>query len=758
MLETYLLKPTLDLVRDRHVCSLMHRRLHYTALNLYCWPTKHKIQVARLHQASLVSLHESTETPHEEETAAIKFHLTQVLDTTTDDGRTLPRTSVNFYNFHQKCKESGKVHLAYSVAANLIEDKSRTAEPSALMWWCALWHLKKCKEDQRFLDVFQSMLSARFPLFPTIQGNMDIWSHALSAVGHSRLFHMNLYRALRRWNSAGQITATDAYRVFMNYATDQFSRGTSNIDLIRWNASFLRDSMIPSESDRLEFLKSVSALPRSAIFREIWHQFDAKRKQSPAYDEVMAHLCRLDKPERAQRLHHFLLENGELPERSETIEMLLKCLHPHNLNKDPQKLVESLLEWKINLSTKSLALIAAFLSSTNQLEKLQQVFTGHVFSDRQAESDTFWSSAIRAAVRAGQDIPPIVKIMTENESHIGPEALRACMSDPHALSVVETFMTKFPLKVSSDTGLRYMTIVIRYLARRGHFQKAHKVLRTALDDKRQERNTQRSLDCLKRDYFLGLLEGEHYDELETRHREMQHIATGDTWNILLRARLSDGRILDAHSGLKHMEKLSMIVENSTAQEFMKPLLRTRRRGRNPDVLDPTDRRRYLSDVKMAKEVAQTCLKLGGRVQPETWREICKRLGLYGEFESLERLTDWLIPQYSSTIDPPGRQYFRVNDEGYRLPPGHPDHPLSRLLRPKDIAATITRGSKTHKIKEALALVVKWHQMGVVVDPKMVRQRIDTHLEFKFADKKLNEENKSKLRTELMTVVENWLEQ
>lgn len=697
------------------------------------------------------------------EVAALKFHSSHLARTTTLERQTLPRTSGRFYNFFQECKQKGRPDLAYSLASTLVGSRSRAGTPSTLIWWCALKHYIYLEDSEAFLKAFRMMLSSEYPMLPGIPGNREIWRHALELGLSDINLQQALYEQLRRWAFTGQISRGDTYREFMSLVIKSFSHGCHDVGIIYFYSVLLDDSLGPPIREKDVVLRTICALPKAkSILKGLYVRLRSRARRTNFHNTVISQLCRLARFHDAQVLHHFLLRRGERPNATESIEHLLAYHVTQEAAARCWEFIHGLRKHRIALSAKAQNIVVSFFGSVDQLESMHGFAHWARPSSPPMDIDRLWSLAIQYHSHNGHDSGQIIRTLLTNKVAVGPETIHACIAAAEKKKTHKQKWQRIPndligslirmiMSQSSRISPRASSVLVRYLAQKGDFRRAYDTLQNFTVSATEQITTE-DTNYLRRCFILGLLEGKHFDELESRHNAMciDGSATADTWNLLLRARIVDQRVNDARKGLEKMKELGFAVENATAQQFMLAILRPRKPGGGPEVLFQGDRRPYLEDVDDATKVLQKCLKLGGKTQPETWREIAKRLGLDGQFENLERLTDWLIPQYStsSTLDP-SKRYFSCHKALQRLAPGHPDHPLSRLLPPRDIGATITRGSRTGKITQALALVIKWQQMGVVVDRKLVQERIEIAMRSLAKQKGPDDESVEILKRQLM---------
>lgn len=683
--------------------------------------------------------------------AALKYHLSgNEKFRTTKNHRGPSIVTPNESPSHlQRYKYHGKQHVAHVVARDLIQPSPSCTNT---MWWCALQYCLR-EDRNNFERIFLLMLSSQQPLLPSHYSS-NIWEHALKLGTQKPQFLHKILDGLNELVQAGQVTGAKVYRWVLPHVIKRRATECQNINIEYWTSTLLLGRFHPDNADRDDTFRSLCSLtPTVSTIMNVRAQFGRKGIKIKIHDIVVRELCRQKKFEDAHQLHALLSTRGDLPLSSRSIEDLLAYHLRYSERTRTQKFIDNLLLRDIKLEVGVKTLIGSFLGATNQMGAVRRNSEALFTPEQSYQLDRFWSATISGASKAGHDTTPIVELMLARSKTIGKSAMESCISISRTLESVNVLLER-SLESGIDISHRGYAKLIRYRAKQGNFSRAHDMLQECLKAANEENLTIDVVDLFRESMLLGLLEGEHYQELEMRHRAMclAETATSRTWNLLLRSRLADYQVDGALRGLEEMRTQGLMVENSTARDLLAALLRKRRPFRNPDVLDSSDRRAYLADIQAAIVIAQKCLKLGGRTQPETWQEIAKRLGRYGEFESLERLTVWLIRQYSTTTEQQqsdSQRYFVPSEMQMVLPPDHPQHPLSRLIPPREVAATITRGFETRRPARALSLVIKWQQMGVAVDRSAVKKRIEKGIQYSLLHSPTKEEAINKLADRLM---------
>ncbi|CCG82879.1 protein of unknown function [Taphrina deformans PYCC 5710] len=425
----------------------------------------------------------------------------------------------------------------------------------------------------------------------------------------------------------------------------------------------------------------------------------------------------------------------ELSSEPRSFEHLLRRHVKYSDHATTLAFIESSLATTFELRQRARCTIGFFYGTLGNYDKLFTFCRSQYSAQHSSTEDAFWAATIKGAVKGGRALLPVLQTVESRGARIGPETLGICVELSQNLEESQQFISRM-LSENMQVMLRGYAVFIRHVARSGDVRKAQHLLEVALRVSSATSISEKDASHLRRCFMLGLLEGAKYEELEVTHAQWcsQKLDRADAWNLVVRSRTVDRRVQQALEALREMGTRGMHVENATARELMGAVLRLRRPGRNPHVLDASDTRPYLQDIKTAISIGHKCLQLGGRTQPETWHEVMKRLSLYGEFDALEALTDWLIPQYSHvqskmTI----KRYYKYKPEQKLLSQTHAQHPLSRLIRQRDISAITTRGFVNDKPLEALNLIAKWHSMGVPVDAPAVQKRIEVGLKYLLRD-------------------------
>lgn len=660
--------------------------------------------------------------------AKLNYHLDEVVSKGRRRPHTLAMDSKRFIAFHNLWRHK-RPDRAYAVAAELVK---RDFDASGLVWLCALRHYMLIHNAELFETTFRSMLVSLHPLLINTGQTLDIWQHAIEIGARDESFLRHILDFVRNHGRLDNAIKSRLYSIIMKALVSESSQIGSHTLLLKWNHRLLKDRIVPVKHDKVATLRSICAVPAAlVILQGLYSQFVHHGIRMAFHNASVTELCRLKRFEDAQILHDFLVAQGERPQSTKSVDDLLQYHAKYSSKDRAQRFMDSLAAIGLPLSMTAKTTIAAFHGSHGGIDELCNFSHAHFKRGQDEDLDQFWASALQAAKTSKRDIAPIVHRMRQEQFGVGENCLQACIEAARSIDDVKELIRQM-LKQNMGLTSRGYAVFIQFLARHGEIERAQGLLNAFLKDSKASVSHEEA-NFLKRGLILGLLEGKYYEELERIHFAMflEQIATKDTWNLLLRARIQDNNLDAAISGLKEMELQGMDVENATAREFIVALLRRRGLGRNPDVMDKDDLRPYLVDIRMAISIVYKCMKLGGQTQPETWREVMKRIGLYGEFATLGRLTDWLIPQYSTdaSLGANQKRYFRPSLTQQQLPVEHPQHPLSRLLTPRDIAATITRGFSQGKPVEALCLILRWQRMGIAVDLHAIERRLRVGLKY-----------------------------
>ncbi|ORY83178.1 hypothetical protein BCR37DRAFT_398294 [Protomyces lactucae-debilis] len=603
-----------------------------------------------------------------------------------------------------------KAHKVYSLAAYFTFHEPAT---SALMWKCSLMHHMK-HNDSLFKRNFISMLSSPHLVEPSYTDYV-VWRHAIQLGLQDDGFMQKLYEAC----CTRQLSEGHWKEFYTTWLMGLMSTEADHaLQVYLWHRKLQRDGLGTGSIDwrRLCYAMCTSHSPSKLIYG--LHSLLRQAGASPHfYMPVMDYLVSQRRFEEAHQAHLYFFEHADLPDYSAHCDALLRFHLQHSTPDVVQAFIRQLETLPQPLAQSTQQLIAGFHAVSQDYGQLST----------KTDEDNYWAAALLALADAGNPLDPVLRRMQKLGCSLGPASLQACLFAARDLEHAKKLITKMMVQGFRVTARGY-AILVRFIAKHGDGQKALKIVRACVErDARLadvEAVSKADTDFLYRNLILGLLEGRHFHQLETMHHDLVNggQATSDTWNLLLRSRIVNFHMDDALAGLEEMSIQNLVVENATAEEFSMSLLRVRRPGSLPDVMDMADRRPHLVDIRLAIQAVSKCLRTGGRVQPEAWREICKRLGMYGEFKTLGTVMDWLIYQYGQLQDPNRKRFMRPTRTTSQLSPTHKDALLQRLLTQRDVGATVTRGFLTGKPVEALELLLRWSQ-HTLVDPEVVQARI-----------------------------------
>ena len=627
-----------------------------------------------------------------------------------------------------RCKSKDQIAPALLLASNIAKVHSQCA-PVILA--AALHHHATYKNIYLFRKFF-----TRFSAVPDGQLvllNYAVWIHALS-LGFDDAPFLDEVIALAKRSQEGNERTFRFYDVAMRTAMSHQTTHKERF-LLTWQQRLLQAGFVPGAKEFARILNILCSLQDfSPPIEKLDNQLRPYGLSAGLCDTCIRSLSSQGRFEEAHKVFHHA-SRQKLGLFGSSIHQLLK----HYIDSSQLDEVNSMLIQveinQIQLTGESLIMLAELYGSRHDTALLIRISR---FATGVMDPDSFWSHALKGAAKQ-PDFEAFYKSLSDFEDNFDQKCMEVCISLASSIEALRDIIRlagKNQIKISAQG---YCTL-IRSLGRLGQLTKASEVLEACVAANTENSKAQSDF---RWNYLLGLLEGHHFTELETTHALFveQGTATASTWNLLLRSRLAANRVDDAMHTLETLERLRVPVENATAFEFMMTVLRHRSVGRNPNVLDPNDRRPYLADIKLAVKIGHKCMTLGGRVQPESWREVMKRLSLYGEFESLRHLTDWLIDHYSgnSTLYRMRRKYVSSRDL---------QHPLRRLIRDTDVVATVKRGFYANKARQAMELIVRWHRQGIYIDKTMVGRAIRTSIAYRAKSSKYDASDTARLETEL----------
>lgn len=219
----------------------------------------------------------------------------------------------------------------------------------------------------------------------------------------------------------------------------------------------------------------------------------------------------------------------------------------------------------------------------------------------------------------------------------------------------------------------------------------------------------------QQEYLTGLLESDqHPDSLEDATLQekllLQYASVGD-WIQYRRTvavqlaiardpqALSNDIALKRHATntswpelLNQLEKMhteGIPVHQVTAQYITRCLLGQRARAKRI-----ANTRQNWQNLKMAIHILTLILERNGRVSPFTWREIFRRLGMWGRLDEVEKLSLWLASWYGQRRPAPKTGQFKPSYKRQPVSTGNRVVTL-RLLFPPSFQKTITEWSFIH---------------------------------------------------------------
>lgn len=598
-----------------------------------------------------------------------------------------------------------------------------TAQISPLIWQSALTHDRIVADDESFTRTFRRWRSMQETIksFPITFGT---WRHAfVISIGDNSLF-ADVLQLAELVNAEGS-SKVGLYDLVMRELLNHVTLKSDVPTILSWHETLLSSSLTPNHRDRQSIFSIMSTLSIALeVLYGLFSQFRQHNLQVSFYATFVGELAAQNRFVEARMAHDFLCERNDFPVDSKSCEDLLAHLVELPPSPDTREFIDDILRMRIVLTSRTSQLLAHLHARNDDLNALfESARSEAVSSDHRHESDQFWAAALMGA-KTSEKQRAIMSRMRRLDIALGPLSVQACIDTSTSASQLQS-----TIRIAIQRGIkvqhRAFAALIRHLSKAGEVKKAKAILMACLQSKKTDSSVSKEdAAYMRRNLLLGLLEGQHYSEFEACHTEMvvDNTANATTWNLLVRSRLVDSRVDEARYALEEMRIQGYEAENATTHEFMSTVLRYRRPGRKPDVSAAVDRRPYLADIVLAIKIGHQCMQMGGRVQPETWREVMKRLSLYGEFEALDKVADWLITQYQKqsgqeTPDADTPAPSRV------LPLQHQHHPLRRLFWQRDIGAIITRGFWYDKAQAALKLVVKWNKLGVDVDRGLIEKQI-----------------------------------
>ncbi|OLL26638.1 hypothetical protein NEOLI_000090 [Neolecta irregularis DAH-3] len=453
------------------------------------------------------------------------------------------------------------------------------------------------------------------------------------------------------------------------------------------------------------------------VFRSVYKSLKKVSHYIPSiYEPLIPILLRNRSVTQAQSWNDYLLnQNGQLS-NSIVVNPLLKHHVSFSTRQKVEALFEKLLQRRIPIHSSTLDILGSFYAGRGDLDRLPKLvripnIIGKI-------SQEFWCFWLSAEYRLCKKYSNTVREMILSGAEFGDKCTAVFSHNAESLSQLEYKIRGFWKKDIKPVPETYAALV-RHCARKGYIGRAF----LTADSSIQHFGIS-SWPLIARNLCIGLVQAQSYHVLENVHKTLvnENLATMDTWNLLLRSRIFHRDEIGTFSCLQQMETLGIPVENASATDLRQAILRPRKIGETISTAHPGDTRPESEDIEQAIEALIRCMKAGGRVQPEAWKEILLRIIFANDFGVLYTLSNWLIAQYRPR-EPgkPHRSFVTIPDALYFAGSWNKIHPLRRLFTRSFLVFVIASGFSDRCEKDVLDMLLQWKLSGVHIDIRLVSQ-------------------------------------
>lgn len=514
----------------------------------------------------------------------------------------------------------------------------------------------------------------------------------------ARLIAANLQRQKLVWPCFHDATISEMLRERNYHDAQKWSSLLCEIEPPR-KLDLLADAAIANGHEGLMSLRRL--LPDKVL-----------HKWPDVYSAMIGKLCAKRLFATALNWHTNLLNSGHGPPDSSFANVLLQHIVSSSSPQHVHRFLLPLRRSNVAFAVSTLEILAQFFRKQKMHTSLDQL---QLYNRDLLKSSIYWFELAHCGPLG---VKQIVEGMKAEELAPTSDIFDAVMLRQVDLDGVKLVMQiMFEANIApGETAYRQL---VRFLAKDGQYQRAEEVHKACL-------HIENLPDFqISRALCLGLLERGSSAQLEDIHRQLviQGRASMSTWNMLLRGLIQDRQTDRLKQALSEMDTLQIAVESNTAMKFVTTILETRKRH-GPMQSNVED----LRDLPTAIHVLVMAQQNGGRVQPEAWNEIIKRVGMTGDFQALELLCGWLLSDYKQDTD--GLSHRQAKKLASR-----PQNPLRRVFSLPMLDAVVIWGFllKPSTPEIGVALVRKWADMGVYVVPKRLRNAVSHRMDILFGN-------------------------
>ena len=498
----------------------------------------------------------------------------------------------------------------------------------AQIWLETLRSQQRHNGSQGIQETFKRMVESGFDIPSTSQIANEIWTRILQAGLQNDAFLEEVleYAALQQAKTGHSYP--DLYRTIIG------SKLRIDPLNVTWWHNKLRVTFPPCHDDYKLLLAQAIESDRLRVFEKIF----AKHQLHPMYDIIVPQLCLAQMYETAFRWHFLLLKSQDLPSKFASLEPLL--VHYSKTMNDRK--VEALI-WSTLASGHTLeAPLSKFARSQFQLPISQEILNRQLGAVHgigpKAFSDSLCARFFATKLfRVETVINGLQMMATEC---IGSDSLREIVArdDCDCASICRHLELLRKAGISIDSS-KYSTLV-----QQAAIGNSKKLLRSLLENDIHPAAYE-DLNVLEELYTM------HYYRKERAQAQML-LATmtsevpdaslqTHSINIRLRCLLRLQKPEQVKSLLEKMKRDFIPLTPKSSRHFRVLLLQKRRKHRlgRPSVT--------LQNLHLVTAVMRHTLQSGGEVPIVAWREILRRLGMFGLLREFRSLALWIVEQYSN---------------------------------------------------------------------------------------------------------------
>lgn len=498
----------------------------------------------------------------------------------------------------------------------------------AQIWLETLRSQQRHNGSQGIQETFKRMVELDFDIPSTSQTANELWSRILQAGLQNDVFLEQIleYAALQQAQTGHSYP--EIYQGIIG----------SKLRIDPSKATWWHEKLIKTFPPCLDDYKLLLAQAIEGDRLKIFEKIFAKCQIHPVYDIIVPQLCLAQMHETAFRWHFLLLESQDLPSKFASLEPLL--VHYSKMMND--KKIEALIRSTLASGHTLEAPLNKFARSQSQLPISQEILNRQLGAVHGIGPKTFSDSLCARffatkLFRVETVINGLQMMATER---IGPDSLREIVArdDCDCASICRHLDLLRKAGISIDSSKYSM------LVQQAAMGNSKKLLRSLLESDVHPAAYE-DLNVLEELYAM------HYYRKERAQAQMVLAAMTSevpdaplqthSINIRLRCSLRLQKFKQVTSLLEQMKRNSIPLTPKSSRHFRVLLLQKRRNHRlgRPSVT--------LQNIHLVTAVMRHTLESGGEVPIIAWREILRRLGMFGLLKEFRSLALWIVEHYSN---------------------------------------------------------------------------------------------------------------